>query len=61
VLLGKTLRSQCLTPTGLSPSTARLSNRFNLNTGFLLRTTAAAVIESSHNPHTATPAGYHTI
>ena len=59
MLLGKTLRSQCHTPTGLSPSTARLSNRFNFHTDFLLRNPPADELESSHNPDPATPAGYH--
>ena len=35
VLLGVTLQSSCLTPTGLSPSTARLSNRLQLQHKFL--------------------------
>ena len=51
--LGIHSHSHKLTSTGLSPSTARLSNRFDFNTGFLLRTTAAAAEQTlPTTPHT---------
>jgi hypothetical protein len=33
---------------------------FDLTMSFLLRTSTAALVRRPHNPHTATPAGYHT-
>ena len=54
-------RSHTLTNTGLSPATAPLSNGLRLHAWFLTtHLTGSPGMVVSHNPHNATPAGYHT-
>ena len=55
VLLGVTLQSSCLTPTGLSPSTARLSNRLQLQHRFLTLRPAGRLVQAAPQPHDCNP------
>ena len=55
VLLGVTLQSLRLTPTGLSPSTARLSNRLQLQHRFLTLRPAGRLIKAAPQPHDCNP------
>ena len=59
--LGAHQRRHARTPTGLSPSTALLSNRLRFDTCFLTSPHDGSQCEDiSHNPEHATPARYHT-
>ena len=55
MLLGVSLRSQRLTPTGLSPATARLSNLLRLHHRFITPRPAGRQNRTTPQPHTCNP------